>query len=223
VPGCVGAGSQQVLDTWVREDLAARAARPETQPVADLHLTGDADADALLSTDPLALLIGMLLDQQVPMETAFAGPARLAARLGGLDPATLAAMPEDRLVEACRKPPAVHRFPASMARRIQALCAHLVEAHGGDATGLWTSGAPDGAEVRRRLEALPGFGSQKARIFLALLGKQTGLSVPGWREAAAPYGVDGTYLSVADVVDADSLARVREAKRAAKAAARTPR
>lgn len=192
----------------------------ETHGVTELHLTGDDAADALLSTDPLALLVGMLLDQQVPMETAFAGPFRLAQRLGGLDAARLATMPEDELVEACRQPPAVHRFPASMARRIQALAAIIVDRYDGDAAALWTAGSPDGAEVRRRLEQLPGFGPQKAQIFLALLGKQTGLRAPGWREAAGPYGAAGTFLSVADIVDADSLARVRESKRAAKAAAR---
>ncbi|WP_127131326.1 HhH-GPD-type base excision DNA repair protein [Georgenia sp. SYP-B2076] len=186
----------------------------------ELHITGDDDADALLSSDPLALLIGMLLDQQVAMETAFAGPKKLRDRLGGLDVAALAHMDPDALTEVCRTPPAVHRYPGSMAGRIQALCAYLLEHHGGDAAALWTAGDPDGAEVLRRLKALPGFGDQKARIFLALLGKQLDLQAPGWREAAGAYGEDGSRRSVADIVDADSLAEVRETKRAVKAAAK---
>jgi uncharacterized HhH-GPD family protein len=184
-----------------------------------LHITGDAEADALLSSDPLALLIGMLLDQQVPMETAFAGPAKLRARLGHLDPARIAAHDPEAFVEVCRTPPSVHRFPGSMAGRIQALCAAVAEQWDGDAAAIWTRGDPDGTEVLARLEALPGFGSQKARIFLALLGKQYGLDASGWREAAAPYGERGSYRSVADIVDSGSLAKVREFKKAQKAAA----
>ncbi len=193
----------------------------EDRPVTpDLHLTGDDAADALLSTTPLALLIGMLLDQQVAMETAFAGPAKLRDRLGGLDAAAIATMDSGALEEACRTPPAVHRYPGAMAKRIQALCAVVVERYDGDASALWERGEPDGAEVLRRLEALPGFGEQKARIFLALLGKQLGLEAPGWRESAGPYGEEGSFRSVADVVDPESLARVRETKRAAKAQAK---
>jgi uncharacterized HhH-GPD family protein len=188
-----------------------------------LHLTGDVAADTLLSTDPLALLVGMLLDQQVPMEVAFAGPAKLRDRLGTLDPGTLATLPVEDLADACRRPPAVHRYPAAMAARIQALCAQVVDRYAGDAAAIWTSGSPDAAEVLRRLAALPGFGPQKSRIFLALLGKQLGVDVPGWREATGGYGEDGVFRSVADVVDADSLGRVRETKRAVKAAARTGR
>lgn len=186
----------------------------------DLHITGDDAADALLSTDPLALLIGMLLDQQVTMETAFSGPAKIRDRLGRLDAREIAALDPDAFVEVCRTPPAVHRFPGSMAARIQAMCAELVARYDGAAAALWTSGEPDGREVLRRLKALPGFGDQKARIFLALLGKQLDLDAVGWREAAAPYGEEGAHRSVADIVDAESLARVRETKRAAKAAAR---
>lgn len=186
----------------------------------ELHLTGDDDADALLSSDPLALVIGMLLDQQVPMEVAFSGPAKLRDRLGGLDAAAVAALPAAELEEVCRRPPAVHRFPAAMAGRIQALCAVVVDRYDGDAAGLWTDGDPDAAEVLRRLGELPGFGAQKSRIFLALLGKRLGLDIPGWREATGPYGEEGAYRSVADIVDAESLARVRETKRAAKAAAK---
>lgn len=189
----------------------------------DLHITGDTEADALLSTDPLALLVGMLLDQQVAMETAFAGPRKLRDRLGSLDPELLARMDPEALTEVCRTPPAVHRYPGSMAGRIQALSAYLLEHYDGDAAALWTRGEPDGAEVLRRLKALPGFGEQKAKIFLALLGKQRGLTAPGWREAAGTYGEVGAYRSVADIVDADSLTKVRETKRAAKAAAKAPK
>jgi uncharacterized HhH-GPD family protein len=182
-----------------------------------LHITGDAEADDLLSTDPLALLIGMLLDQQVPMETAFAGPAKLRQRLGHLDPARIAAHDPDAFVELCKTPPAVHRFPGSMAGRIQALCQAVADDWGGDAAAIWRDA--DGAEVLKRLEALPGFGSQKARIFLALLGKQYGFDGAGWREAAGSYGEAGSYRSVADIVDSGSLTKVREFKKAAKAAA----
>jgi uncharacterized HhH-GPD family protein len=185
-----------------------------------LNITGDADADALLDESPFALLTGMLLDQQVPMETAFAGPAKLRDRLGSLDPATVAELDPDKLAEVMKQSPAVHRFPGSMAGRVQALAAAIVADWDGDAAAIWTRGEPDGAEVLRRLKGLPGFGEQKAKIFLALLGKQKGLQAAGWREAAGDYG-DSAYRSVADIVDADSLTRVREHKRAMKAAAKT--
>ena len=185
-----------------------------------MYLTGDAAADALLTDDDLALLIGMLLDQQVTMESAFAGPAKMRDRIGSLDAATIADYDPDALVEIFRQPPAVHRFPGSMAARVQAVCAAVRDQWHGSATAIWTEGDPDGYEVLVRLKALPGFGEQKARIFLALLGKQRGVDPAGWREASAPYGEDGTRMSVADIVDADSLARVRESKKAAKAAAK---
>lgn len=185
-----------------------------------LHLTGDPSADALLSEDPLALLIGMLLDQQVSMETAFAGPAKIRDRIGSLDPAVLAGQDPEAFAAAFAVTPAVHRFPAAMAARTQRLCGQIVEQWGGDAAALWTRDSPDGAEVVRRLGALPGFGPQKARIFLALLGKQCGVRPAGWRQASAPYGEPGSFRSVADVTDSQSLLRVRESKRAAKAAAR---
>jgi uncharacterized HhH-GPD family protein len=186
----------------------------------ELHITGDADADALLSSDPLALLVGMLLDQQVPMETAFAGPGKLKARLGSFDAKTIADYEPDAFVEVMKQSPAVHRFPGSMAGRVQALCAAVVSEWGGDASAIWTKGDPDGAEILTRLNALPGFGDQKARIFLALLGKRRGLSAPGWETAAGAYGEKGSYRSVADIVDPESLLKVRATKQAAKAAAK---
>ncbi|TFB50386.1 HhH-GPD-type base excision DNA repair protein [Cryobacterium tagatosivorans] len=185
-----------------------------------LHLTGDAAADTLLSEDPFALLLGMLLDQQIAMETAFAGPAKIRDRIGTLDPAALAGYDPDAFVEVFRQTPAVHRFPGSMAARVQTVAGVVATDWDGDASAIWTSGSPDGAEILRRLKGLPGFGEQKARIFLALLGKRLGVTAPGWREASAPYGEDGSFRSVADIVDADTLSRVRETKRAAKAAAK---
>ncbi|WP_368498491.1 HhH-GPD-type base excision DNA repair protein [Herbiconiux sp. A18JL235] len=188
---------------------------------AKLHITGNADADELLSTDPLALLVGMLLDQQIAMETAFEGPKKIADRIRGpFDAENLASYDPDALVEVFRQTPAVHRYPGSMAARVQALCAELVANWGGDASALWTEGDPDGKTLLRRLESLPGYGAQKARIFVALLGKQYGVTPEGWRAAAGAYGEEGSYRSVADIVDADSLTRVRETKREAKAAAK---
>ncbi|MDO8107293.1 HhH-GPD-type base excision DNA repair protein [Isoptericola sp. b441] len=188
-----------------------------------MRLTGDDAADRLLTDDPFALLTGMLLDQQVPMENAFAGPAKIADRMGGLDPQRIAAADPEEFAQLCATPPAVHRFPSSMAGRIQTLARTVVEEYDGDASRLWTDGDPDGPEVLRRLKQLPGFGAQKAQIFLALLGKQRGVQPDGWREAAGSYGEEGSLRSVADVVDADSLAKVREHKRAVKAQARRER
>ena len=186
----------------------------------ELHLTGGIEAaDHLLSTDDFALLVGMLLDQQVPMETAFAGPEKLATRLGTLDPARIAAMDPEAFREVFAEKPAVHRFPGSMASRVQALATAVVEAWGGDAAAIWTRGEPSGREVLQRLQSLPGFGAQKATIFLALLGKQCGFDGDGWREAAGAYGEEGARRSVADIRDAASLAEVRAAKKAAKAVA----
>jgi len=191
-----------------------------------LHITGDTAADALLTDDPLALLIGMLLDQQVAMETAFAGPLKISQRAGTLDAGGLAGYDPDAFAELFKATPAVHRFPGSMAARVQALCAAVEQDWGGDASAIWTSPvaepaeAPDGATVLKRLKALPGFGEQKAKIFVALLGKQYGYTGAGWREASTPYGVDGSFRSVADIVSPDSLAKVREHKRAMKAAAK---
>ena len=186
----------------------------------ELHLTDDAGADRLLSGNPFALITGMLLDQQVTMESAFAGPAKLAERLGEYSPAAVAGMDPDAFLEAFREKPAVHRFPSSMAARVQALAQTICEEYEGVTPHIWTQGEPDGAQVLRRLKALPGFGEQKARIFLALLGKQCGLEAPGWREAAGEYGEDGARISVADVVDTATLHEVRENKKKRKAAAK---
>jgi len=190
-------------------------------PDVAICLAQDADADALLDRDPLALLIGMLLDQQFPMERAFAGPGLIAQRLGvtALDAGALAAYDPEALVQIFRGPPAVHRYPGSMAGRVQALAVAVNEQYGGDASQIW-SGVDDGRELFRRIAALPGFGTQKAQIFTALLGKQRGVTPPGWREAAGGYGEEGVHRSVADVVDAASLVQVREYKQAKKAAAK---
>ncbi|MEE6387387.1 HhH-GPD-type base excision DNA repair protein [Microbacterium paraoxydans] len=191
-----------------------------------LHITGDTAADALLTENPTALLIGMLLDQQIPMETAFTGPLKIEQRTGAADAAAIAGMAPEEFLEAFKQTPAVHRFPGSMATRVQTLCQALVDDWDGDAAALWTrpstgSGTqPSGAEVLERLKALPGFGEQKAKIFLALLGKQYGFTGEGWREASAPYGEDGSYRSVADIVSPESLTKVREYKKAMKAAAK---
>ncbi|MCA1823792.1 MAG: HhH-GPD-type base excision DNA repair protein [Mycobacteriales bacterium] len=185
-----------------------------------LRLSQDGDADALLSRDPLALLIGMVLDQQFPLERAFAGPFVLTQRLGlGLDARELAAYDPDALAAVFAIPPVVHRYPRSMAQRVQQLCEHLVEAYDGSAASVW-QGATSGGELLRRVKALPGFGEQKARIFVALLGKQLGVQPPGWREAAGPYGEDGSRRSVADITGPDSLTEVRGYKQQLRAAAK---
>ncbi len=186
-----------------------------------LHLSGDADADALVSRDPLALLIGMVLDQQVTIEKAFSSPAELARRLGGggtLDAASIAAMEPDELAAVFKERPALHRYPGSMAGRVQSICRAVVDEYGGKADAIW-KGVRSGEELTARLRALPGFGEQKAKIFTALLGKQLGVRPEGWQEASSPYGDPGTHLSVADIVDAESLASVRATKKAAKARA----
>jgi len=187
---------------------------------AALHLSQDPDADALLSRDPLALLLGMLLDQQIPMEKAFRGPAVLLERLGHLDAAQIAEADAEGFAAVMARPPAVHRFPGSMAQRVQDLCRALVEHHGGRAEAVW-EGVEDASEVLRRLKGLPGFGTQKAQIFLALLGKQCGITPDGWREAAGPYGEDGALRSVADVTSPSTLLEVRAHKQSVKAAAKT--
>ncbi len=184
-----------------------------------LAVTGDPNADELVNTDPLALLIGMLLDQQVPMEWAFLGPSLLQERLGRLDAAEIAAMDPDDFLKAAKGPRAIHRFPKAMAKRIQELCAALVEHHGGKAENVW-KGAKTGDELLHRLKALPGYGDEKARIFVAILAKRFGVRPDGWQEAAGPFG-DDTPRSVADIHDATSLAEVRAWKKAKKAAGLT--
>lgn len=186
-----------------------------------LSLAQDPEADALLDRDPLALLIGMLLDQQVPMEHAFWAPSELARRLGRdhLDAREIAEYNAEALIAIFATPRALHRYPKSMAGRVQTLCAAIVDRYDGDVTLVWRDVA-DGKELYSRLVALPGYGPQKAQIFTALLGKQRGVTPPGWREAAGGYGPDGTFKSVADVVDAESLGKVRAFKQAAKAAAK---
>jgi uncharacterized HhH-GPD family protein len=188
--------------------------------MAKLQLVQDPAADELLESNPFALLVGMMLDQQIPMEVAFAGPRKLEERIGGVDAREIADYDQDAFIALFSERPAVHRFPGSMAKRLQTLAQTVVDEYGGDVVGLWTAGDPDGAEVLRRLKALPGFGEQKAKIFLALLGKQYGVTPTGWREAAGDYGKAGTYMSAADVVDQGSLEKVRSYKKAAKAAAK---
>jgi uncharacterized HhH-GPD family protein len=188
-----------------------------------LSLAQNPDADALLTRDPLALLIGMVLDQQIPLEWAFTGPLTLTQRLGrDLDAADLAGRDPDALAKLFATPPALHRFPGSMAGRVQELCRVIVEEYDGNPEHIWTQ-AKDGKDLLKRIQALPGFGAQKAKIFLALLGKQLGVRPPGWREAAGPFGHEGSHVSVADIVDADSLARVRAYKKQAKADAKAAR
>lgn len=188
-----------------------------------LYLTAIPQADALLARDGNALLLGMVLDQQVPMEKAFAGPSVIAERMGGtLDVSAIAAADPEEFAAMCSTPPAIHRFPGSMAGRVQQVCRQLVADYDGDAENLWRT-AGSGAELKKRIAALPGFGEQKASIFVALLGKQYGVTPPGWREAAGGYGAEGSRISVADVTDPESLALVRAAKKAAKAAAKAAR
>jgi uncharacterized HhH-GPD family protein len=191
--------------------------------VAKLQLVQDPAADALLEANPFALLVGMLLDQQYPMEAAFAGPKKIADRMGGVDAGEIADYDPEKFAALCSKTPAVHRFPGSMAKRIQTLSQILVDRYDGDAAALWTAGDPDGAEVLRRIKELPGFGEQKAKIFVALLGKQYGVTPKGWREAAGDYGRAGAFMSVADVKDAGSLEKVRSYKKQMKAAAKAAR
>ncbi len=190
----------------------------------DVRIAQEPGADELLGRDPLALVLGMLLDQQFPMERAFASPRLLADRLGvdTLSAAALADADPDELTRVFRGPPALHRYPGSMAGRTQALCRLLVERYGGRAENLWAD-APDGATLLRRIGELPGFGAQKAAIFVALLGKRYGVTPPGWREAAGAYGEEGSTRSVADITGPGSLAEVRAFKQAQKQAAKAER
>lgn len=185
-----------------------------------LNLTGDAEADRLLSEDLFALLSGMLLDQQISMELAFAGPKKIAERMGGFDVTKIAESDLDEFVELCVQKPAIHRYGGSMAKRVHALAQYVVEHYDGKTERIWAEGNPDGKEVLKRLKALPGYGEQKAKIFLALLGKQLGVQPPGWQQAAGAYGEDGSRRSIADVTGPETLAEVRAFKKAAKAAAK---
>jgi len=189
-----------------------------TKPLA-IAVTGDYEADLLVSTDPLSLLLAMLLDQQVPMEKAFRGPYDLKERMGGrLDAAEIAEYDTEELAAVFRGPPALHRYPGSMAGRTQELCRVLVERFDGDAASVWTSAAT-GKELFNNLKSLPGFGEQKARIFTALLAKRVDVTPPGWEDVAGPYGMPG-HFSVADIDGPEALAAVREHKKAMKAAAK---
>jgi len=186
---------------------------------AVLPVTGDADADALLVADPFALLVGMLLDQQVPMEWAFRGPASLQQRLGTLDPHAIAAMPVDDFEAVFRTKPALHRYPGSMGKRTHALATHVVDVYDGDAAAIWTT-ADGPAEVFARLRGLPGYGEEKAKIFLAILGKRLEVAPKGWETYAAPFS-DGEPRSVADIDSPEALQRVRAFKQAKKAQGKT--
>ena len=186
-----------------------------------IHITGDPAADQILTDDPFALLVGMLLDQQYPMEHAFRGPAKVLERLGTLAPSALAAADPEAFTELCARTPAVHRYPGAMATRLQDLARVVEEQYDGDASALWT-GATTGRELLKRIQALPGFGPQKARILVALLAKQLGVRPEGWQEAAGDYALEG-HRSVADVTDPASLQKVREHKKEQKAAKKSAR
>jgi len=186
--------------------------------LVELHLSQDADADALLSSNPFALLIGMVLDQQVPLEWAFASPRELGRRLGkALEPKRIAQMDPEALATAFSAKPALHRYPGSMAARVQELAKLVVERYGGRTEAIW-EGASSGAKLFERVRELPGFGEQKAKIFVALLGKQLGVRPEGWETVSAPFSDPGTFRSVADITDTDTLHKVREFKQALKAA-----
>jgi uncharacterized HhH-GPD family protein len=183
-----------------------------------IHITGDEKADEVLDGSPFALLIGMLLDQQYPMEHAFRGPAKILDRFGTLDPAAIAAAEPEQFASLCSEPPAVHRFPGSMAQKVQAVSQIVVEEYDGHAEQIWT-GAENAQDLLKRMTALPGFGKQKAQIFIALLAKQLGVRPDGWDSVVGDYSQEG-YRSVADVVDPASLEKVRAYKKEKKAAAR---
>ncbi|HEY1133849.1 MAG TPA: HhH-GPD-type base excision DNA repair protein [Nocardioides sp.] len=183
-----------------------------------IQITGDAEADAVLDADPFALLVGMMLDQQYPMEHAFRGPAKVLQRFGTLEPGRIAAADPEEFAALCATPPAIHRFPGSMAARLQELARIVEDEHAGDAARIWTE-ASSGKDLLKRVMALPGFGKQKAQIFVALLAKQRDVRPEGWEAAVGDYALDG-HRSVADVVDPDSLQKVRDYKKAKKAAAK---
>lgn len=184
-----------------------------------IRIAQDEHADKVLSTDDFGLLVGMLLDQQFPMERAFAGPAKILDRFGTLDPAAIAQAEPEAFADLCATPPAIHRYGRSMAGRIQQLAAAIVADYDGRPANIWET-ADSAKELLRRLKALPGFGDQKARIFAALLGKQLGVTPDGWREVIGPYAEEGATRSAADIVDPASLQAVRDFKQAAKAKAK---
>lgn len=187
--------------------------------MTEIRIAQDPHADEVLSGSPFALLVGMLLDQQYPMEHAFRGPAKILDRFGSIEPAAIAAADPEEFAALCATPPAIHRYPGSMAARVQALAQHIVDEYDAHAERLWEE-AGSGKELMRRLQALPGYGKQKAQIFTALVGKQLGVRPEGWEQAAGDYAETGSFRSVADVVDADSLERVRAFKKEKKAAAK---
>lgn len=183
-----------------------------------IHITGDAAADELLSADPFALLVGMLLDQQYPMEHAFRGPAKIMDRFGTLDPAKIAEADPEAFAAMASTTPAIHRFPGSMAVKVQAVARQVVDEYDGRTERIWTE-AKDGADLVRRVMALPGFGKQKAQIFAALVAKRLGVRPAGWEKAVGDYALDG-HRSVADVTGPESLQKVRAYKQEKKAAAK---
>ena len=183
-----------------------------------IHITDDTAADELLTDNPFALLVGMMLDQQYPMEHAFMGPQKVVSRFGNFDPAAIAVADPEEFAALCATTPAIHRFPGSMSARLQELARIVVEQYDGDASRLWAEAA-DGKDLLKRIQALPGFGAQKAKIFTALVAKQLNVRPTGWEKAAGDYALDG-FRSVADVVDPVSLQKVRDYKKAAKAAAK---
>lgn len=190
------------------------------QVKASLSLSPNDEANALLADDPLALVIGMVLDQQIPLEKAFTSPYELKERLGGsLDAGKIASMDPEALADIFAERPALHRFPRSMASRVQEVSRLITEAYGGQASAIWTSAA-DGKELLANIRALPGFGAQKARIFIALLGKQLGLTTPGWQQVSTPYSQPGTFQSVADIDSPAAMAKVRQFKQEKKAQAK---
>ena len=186
-----------------------------------IHITGDDRADQVLTDSPFALLVGMMLDQQYPMEHAFRGPSKVLDRFGSIEPGEIATADPERFTELCSTPPAIHRFPGSMAARLQELARIVVDEYDGHSERIWTEAA-DGRDLMRRMQALPGFGKQKAQIFVALLAKQLGVQPDGWELAVGAYSEDG-FRSVADVVDTASLQKVRDHKKAMKAAAKAAR
>jgi uncharacterized HhH-GPD family protein len=187
--------------------------------MARIQIAQEPAADEVLAESPFALLVGMMLDQQYPMEHAFRGPAKIRDRFGSIDPRAVAEADPEEFAALCATPPAIHRYPGSMAKRVQALARIVVDEYDGHAERLWEE-ASSGADLMKRLQALPGYGKQKAQIFTALVGKQLGVRPEGWQEAAGAYAETGSFRSVADVVDAESLEKVRSFKKAAKSAAK---